>query len=83
MADITLKLFEVPVTFLDGSEAEARAEGLVASWHCKCGENLPLVGRAYFQFGHHCHTICPNEQCGRRYRVIRDANKRTCAVEEF
>ncbi len=81
MADIELKLFTVPVTFRDGSISNARAEGIGAAWHCPCGEELPLVGRAYFQFGHLCHTVCPN--WGRAYRVNRDANKRTSSVEEI
>ena len=81
MADIRLKLFDVPVTFLDGTRAQARAEGLSAAWSCRCGGSLPLVGRAYFQFGHDCHTVCPS--CSRRYRVFRDAAKRTERVEEF
>jgi len=83
MADIKLKLFEVPLIFLDGTQAVARAEGLSDAWQCKCGDRLPLTGRAYFQFGHDCHTVCPNEQCNRRYRVFRDENKRTSRVEEF
>lgn len=41
---------------------------------------MPLLGRCYFQFGHDCHTVWPD--CGRRYRVQRDANKRTQSVSE-
>ena len=81
MADIALKLFDVPITFLDGTKALARAEGLSAAWRCKCGEQL--LGRGYFQFGHKCHTVCPDKKCSRRYRVIRDADKRTSSVEEI
>jgi hypothetical protein len=81
MADIQLKLFKVPVQFRDGTQAEARAEGIIAAWSCKCDGGLPLVGRAYFQFGHDCHTVCPT--CNRRYRVFRDPQKRACRVEEI
>lgn len=81
MADIKLTLFTVPVEFLDGSKATARAEGNNAAWNCGCGEQLPLLGRCYFQFGHDCHTVCPH--CGRSYRVLRDAAKKARKVEEF
>lgn len=80
MGDIMLILRTVPVRFLDGTTSIARAEGIIAAWHCSCGEALPLVGRAYFQFGHDCHTVCPN--CHRIYRVRRDAQRRTSLVEE-
>lgn len=81
MGDIRLRLFTVPVRFQDGSNSTARAEGIIAAWQCPCGEELPPVGRAYFQFGHDCHTVCPN--CGRTFRVHRDAQKRTSFVEEI
>lgn len=81
MADIRLVLRTVPVRFLNGKVSTARAEGIIASWLCPCGEALPLVGRAYFQFGHDCHTVCPN--CNRVYRVFRDASKRTSYVAEI
>ena len=81
MGDTRLRLFPVPVRFQDGSTSTARAKGIVAAWHCPCGEELPLVGRAYFQFGHDCHIVCP--ACGRAYRVHRDAQKRTSFVEEI
>ena len=81
MADIELKLFAVPVVYRDGTQAQARAEGLSAAWICKRGESLPLVGRGYFQFGHDCHTVCP--ACKRKYRVLRDQNKRTSKVQEL
>ena len=81
MGDIRLRLFTVPIRFQNGSRSTARAEGIIAAWQCPCGEELPLVGRAYFQFGHDCHTVCPN--CDRTYRVHRDAQKRTSFVEEI
>jgi hypothetical protein len=81
MADIRLKDYTVPVKFKDGSSSVGRAEGIVAAWQCQCGEALPLVGRAYFQFGHDCHTVC--SACNRSYRVMRDQQKRTSAVEEI
>ena len=80
MADVQLRLFTVPVNFTDGSEGTAQAEGLIAAWHCPCQRTLPLVGRAYFQFGHDPITTCP--ECGRRYRVHRDEDKRTSYVAE-
>ncbi len=81
MADIELTLTTISVTFSDGTKAVARAEGNNAAWHCRCGEALPLLGRCYFQFGHDCHTICP--QCGRNYRVLKDKHKKAVAVEEI
>jgi hypothetical protein len=81
MADIKLVLTTVPVTFLKKRPGVARAEGNNASWICACGNELPLVGRCYFQFGHKCHTICPD--CDRRYRVIGDVKKKAQRVEEF
>ena len=80
MGDIMLRLRTVPVRFLNGTTSTARAEGIIAAWYRPCGEALPLVGRAYFQFGHDCHTVCPN--CQRVYRVRRDTQKRTSLVEE-
>jgi hypothetical protein len=81
MADIKLSLFTIPVQFADGTSGEARAEGNNAAWHCRCGQKMPLLGRCYFQFGHDCHTTCPD--CGRSYRVQRDAAKKAKAVEEI
>ena len=79
--DVELRLSIVPVQFKDGSTSEARAEGIIAAWHCPCGEKLPLVGRAYFIYGHNCHTLCPH--CNRKFRVHRDKQKRTEFVEEI
>lgn len=80
MADIPLTLTTIPVEFADGSVGTARAEGNNAAWHCRCGEALPLLGRCYFQFGHDCHTVCPN--CSRVYRVLRDERKKAKSVHE-
>jgi hypothetical protein len=81
MADIKLTLSTIPVVFLNGSKATARCEGNNAAWHCPCGQPLPLLGRCYFQFGHDCHTVCPD--CGRNFRVNKDAKKKAISVEEF
>jgi hypothetical protein len=81
MGDVQLTLTKVPVTFADGSTAVARKEGNNAAWHCPCGQPLPLLGRCYFQFGHDCHTVCPD--CGRRYRVNKGTDKTATSVEEF
>lgn len=78
---IRLKLFTVPVGFTDGTRTDARAEGNNATWHCRCGHPLPLIGRCYFQFGKECFTRCPH--CRRDYRVLADSQKRTKSVEEF
>jgi hypothetical protein len=75
--DHRLQLKVVRVSFSDGREAEARAEGNNAAWHCVCG--ALLVGRCYFQFGDTCYTEC---DCGRRYRVAGDAKKRAESVAE-
>lgn len=81
MGDVKLDLGDVPVTFKDGTTARARSEGNNAAWHCACGAELPLLGRCYFQFGHDCHTVCPD--CGRTYRVQGDDRKRASAVDEL
>ena len=81
LGDITLTLTTIPVTFSDGSQTTARAEGNNAAWQCQCGQPLPLLGRCYFQFGHDCHTVCPD--CGRSYRVTKDAHKKARSVEEY
>ena len=80
MADIKLTLSTVPVTYADGSTDDATAEGNNAAWHCRCEGTPILLGRCYFQFGHSCHTVCA--QCGRVYRVHRNRQKKTKAVEE-
>lgn len=82
MADIELKLSTIPVTFADGTTTTARVEGNNAAWHCKCKKSpLPLLGRCYFQFGHDCHTVCPD--CKRAYRVEKDSQKKAQAVKEI
>lgn len=81
MGDIQLKFTSIPVNFIDGKESLARAEGNNASWKCSCKDELPLLGRCYFQYGHDCHTICP--VCGRKYRVLGDEKKRAESVIEF
>lgn len=81
MADIALTLTTIPVAFADGSTGVARKEGNNAAWRCPCGQPLPLLGRCYFQFGHDCHTVCPD--CGRHYRVNKDTNKKAISVEEY
>jgi hypothetical protein len=81
MADVELKLSTVPVTFANGTKATARVEGNNAAWQCRCKKSsLPLLGRCYFQFGHDCHTVCPD--CARSYRVTKDAKKKATGVEE-
>ncbi len=80
MGDIRLKLKKIPVIFADGSQATARVEGNSAAWQCPCGQPLPLLGRCYLQHGHDCHTVCPD--CGRSYRVNKDA-KKAVSVEEY
>lgn len=79
--DRALDLRTVPVRFLGGAQAVARAEGNNASWFCSCGDPIPLVGRCYYQFGDTCYTVCPG--CGRRYRVYGDQKKRAQEVREF
>jgi len=66
--DFPLHLTIVPVRFLDRTIAEARAEGNNASWLCKCGDQIPLLGRCYYQFNDTCYTVCP--RCDSRYRVV-------------
>ena len=75
--DHLLKLRVIPVHFLDGSQAEATAEGNNAAWTCQCGAHL--IGRCYYQFGHTCRTEC---DCGKKFRVIGDAKKRAIRVDE-
>ena len=77
MADIRLKMRLIDVETIDGTWCgHATAEGNTAAWDCEC--NCRLVGRSYFQFGHECHTSCP--QCGARYRVAGDERKRAARV---
>ena len=75
--DHRLQLKLIPVAFADGTDADARAEGNNAAWHCLCG--VLLVGRCYFQFGDTCFTEC---ECGRKYRVSGDQRKRAQSVAE-
>lgn len=81
MGDVLLQLTTIPVHFLDGTKSEARAEGNNAAWMCPCGDELPLIGRCYFAFGHDCHTT--HDACGRNYRVFRNADKQAIRVEEY
>ena len=76
--DHRLELKLIPVKFVSGSQAQARAEGNNAAWSCECG--TLLVGRCYFQFGDTCYTECP--ECHRTYRVTPDERKRAIAVIE-
>ena len=71
--------FDKEVIFLDGSRDTITAEGNNAAWVCKC--NTILVGRCYYAFGYNNYTHCEN--CGRYYRVLRDADKRTEQVIEI
>ncbi len=80
MSDIRLTLAIVPVRYRDGRVGKARSEGNNAAWPCACGNESPLLGRCYFQFGHICHTVCPD--CGRTYRVVGDSKKRAKEVQE-
>src|SRR4051812_12133492 len=77
--DVRLTLTNVPVQFLSGTTTVAIAEGNNAAWDCHCAQ--ALVGRCYFQFGHYCHTICPN--CASVYRVVGDERKRAALVREI
>ena len=76
--DHRLSLKTIPVSFVDGSHGDARAEGNNAAWVCACG--VLLVGRCYYQFGDTCHTACPS--CARVYRVTPDPRKRAVSVVE-
>ncbi len=78
IVDHALRLQQVPVRFLGGSQGEGTAEGNNAAWRCICGQLL--VGRCYFQFGDTCHTDC---RCGRSYRVVGDERKRAREVTEI
>lgn len=76
MADVDLSLHTIPVLPLTGATFEATAEGNNAAWHCVCSRLV--IGRCYFAFGHTPHTVCPN--CGARFRVEGDAEKRAMRV---
>jgi hypothetical protein len=54
-----VKLKEIPVRFSTGPEGIARATGNNASWMCRCGDPLPLVGTL---FPERRSTKCP--KCG-------------------
>ena len=55
---------EVIVQFLDGSVGVARAEGTDAAWLCRCGNEVPLIGRCWGNPPP--ATEC---RCGKHYRV--------------
>ena len=80
MGNAYLKLFTVPVLYLDGTRSTAQAEGNNAAWLCPCRDPLPVLGRCYYAYGHIPHTI---HTCGRKYRVYPNANKQTDRVEEY
>ena len=81
MGDKRLHLLTVPITFRDGTTAEATAEGNNAAWHCQCDRALPLLGRCYFQYGHNPYTRCPD--CDRTYRVCGSDEKTASRVNEI
>ena len=81
MGNAFLRLFTVPVNFLNGTHGVARAEGNNATWLCQCGDPLPIMGRCYYAYGHIPHTI--HDACGRRYRVFPNADKQTDRVDEY
>ncbi|HEX8279901.1 MAG TPA: hypothetical protein VF551_00875 [Chthoniobacterales bacterium] len=57
----------IRVTFLDRTKAPARADQSVAAWICKCGDQVPLIGRCAERSVETVVTICP--VCQRKYRV--------------
>ena len=63
LGDDAVRLTRVSVTFLDTTKVPARAEGDMAAWICKCGDDLPLLGRCDSRI-----AICP--ACYRKYRVV-------------
>lgn len=71
----------IPVSFLDGTSALARAEGNNATWHCRCTDDLPMMGRCYYAFGWNCHSICP--KCGMVFRVLKDQKKKAREVRQI
>jgi len=79
--DFPLRFRSIPVVFADGQKSTARCEGNNAAWHCRCREQLPLLGRCYYQFNDTCYTVCP--RCRRRYRVIEGRGKRAVRVIEI
>ncbi|MBP1626952.1 MAG: hypothetical protein H6Q00_1427 [Holophagaceae bacterium] len=79
--DKALVYHEIDVVFLHHPNSKARAEGNNAAWYCHCGDSLPILGRCYYQFGWDNHSICP--QCGAKYRVDKDPNKKACLVREY
>jgi len=81
MGDVKLTLTTIPVSYKNGQGGTARAEGNNAAWICACQNPIPLVGRCYFQFGHDCHTICPD--CNKHYRVLKDKKKKAIEVVEY
>jgi len=79
--DKPLTYHTVKVHYLDGSSDDARAEGNNVAWYCKCDDQLPLLGRCYYQFGWNNHSICPT--CNRRYRVLQTPHKKVREVKEI
>lgn len=79
--DVKLLLGSAPVIFLSGQTLNATTEGNNAAWHCNCVSNTLLLGRCYSQFGHDCHTTCPD--CGKKYRVNGNQSKQAIQIVEY
>jgi rRNA maturation endonuclease Nob1 len=63
---IPVKLTTIPVRFSNGPDGIARATGNNASWMCRCGDSLPLIGTL---FPEKRSTKCPS--CGSTF-VLRE-----------
>jgi hypothetical protein len=76
----------VPIVFLDGTTGEAVAYGNNAAWLCRCGRELPLIGRSGRVHGvtDGRRVDCPAPGCGRRYFVVPEDGdfKKVVKVEE-
>ena len=62
----------IPFRLIDGSEMLARRTGNNAAWNCPCDQAVPLLGYSDAGDSESEATVirCPNETCGRRYRVV-------------
>ncbi len=63
---------EIPIRFLDGSEATIHRSGNNAAWICACGYPIPILGYSDVINSEKDYTIvaCPSQSCNRRYRVV-------------
>lgn len=63
------KFYDVPIKWCDEKETKGRGIGNNAAWKCRCGEIM---------LGPYLYKIpdCPNQNCERRFLVVRGTRPR-------